>query len=1276
MRSSATMSQAPTLYHETRISPTPNVQSQILHVHTTSDSSTSFLGAGRKRGYDEYADLDEDSYARKFLATEGSIFFRRKQRAPRTFLWRVLDDRKVLEIQSVDLVHDGLAPRSESCLTFRIAVGAEILRNGVAFADPEESDALEVFVLTTQNELYTCVLKRDLLTRDAAPSDFDARTLFRKYSSSSLSFRQPYRLVAISSLELLVALGDGRMVRLQRQPNESGAQWKETHFGEGGWTGTLRGMIPGQKQWVKYGDLDLDASTIAAMAKSPDGKYIWTVTLDHVLRAWSTQSAQPVAKQDLLAEKQKEEGRRQQKYVMTAEQGTLLQVVVPPSPKKGKSIIKMDEDGGKYYIVVHSPKDHQFKFYEIISKFSSMEGADFELDDLHPAFKLIPPIDALMDTNIWHLEDFFVQPGVDWKGSQLWIRARSGSVCRTFMLTFDIDFKDDGEVSDLGLAWEHEWVEVNSGIRNTDAIREYVDFPGELEDFTEDAAGVNERWIDFLFRPGRFTIASIESALHIYSQGRNLQSRRTSKGLKPSQEPLKERLVRAITAKIILTRLANDQPNFAKYHADIQEQWKMFFSLLSHLHSRRHDSIGFAFDIEDALPWSVCADFVAPVCETSHFDNLLLNSELLQKEVRENIDAGLFKKVFSDNEAQTLSRMLMMMNDFRQRLSADFQQRFRGYVTNEALTHDGGDREQSTNRVQAVYDGTKVNQNIMDDDFQALEAAAEDVGGLGGITDDAILAVLELLSEDEEGLRKQKRTLVRYGDKFMVAAAQEILEKDQATLLSVLLFVVFLFGDLDREELDPSIVSEIGPIYDAIMVRIRHNALLTWLASHEIPDDDESRIKQTAEVSNINLMERIAIADLDPRSRGHEEMPELLTLWSRLWVYGPFTDMNQDWDGSTGHILGFLIRHKQLELATEFQKFLSPAESTSGWVTYLTGRLLLATGEYVLASLKFRAAADDMAEATHIGTADANFLLSADERNYFGVGHASFYQHVLALYERLMVWSYTADFAALALRHLKDDFDQARKSKGARQVAHAHAHPTDSPEVRMIDDVTDEIGHHLGLMPIRDELAGRLFNALVQTGRFRGAFDALCEIDNLNVKKANLKELVEKCVKQDAVPDLLVLPFEDGNLAPEADAILYALAKKGLASGSAAGHPPYYQILYAFRTQRSNFRGAAVILYQHLQRLLHTYHEHGMQDPEDETLVEAYVLLINTLACCGRDDAWLLADPIGEVHGDGKKRRLVTIDEVRRDYGAELDRRSDVLQGRFPLVGGDAMDVF
>jgi len=72
-------------------------------------------------------------------------------------------------------------------------------------------------------------------------------------------------------------------------------------------------------------------------------------------------------------------------------------------------------------------------------------------------------------------------------------------------------------------------------------------------------------------------------------------------------------------------------------------------------------------------------------------------------------------------------------------------------------------------------------------------------------------------------------------------------------------------------------------------------------------------------------------------------------------------------------------------------------------------------------------------------------------------------------------------------------------------------------------------------------------------------------------------------------------------------------------------------------------------------------------------------VLINTLACLGKEDGWVLAEGVeGEHSSSGKKskRRIVTLDDVRRDYQSELDRRSEMQQGRFPLLGdGEAMDV-
>lgn len=93
-------------------------------------------------------------------------------------------------------------------------------------------------------------------------------------------------------------------------------------------------------------------------------------------------------------------------------------------------------------------------------------------------------------------------------------------------------------------------------------------------------------------------------------------------------------------------------------------------------------------------------------------------------------------------------------------------------------------------------------------------------------------------------------------------------------------------------------------------------------------------------------------------------------------------------------------------------------------------------------------------------------------------------------------------------------------------------------------------------------------------------------------------------------------------------------------------------------------------------------------EPDDETLLEAYLVLINTLACLGKEDGWVLAEGIAEEsweHGgavgggfngaERKRRRIVRLEDVRREYQSELDRRSEMQQGRFPLLGGDAMDV-
>lgn len=180
-----------------------------------------------------------------------------------------------------------------------------------------------------------------------------------------------------------------------------------------------------------------------------------------------------------------------------------------------------------------------------------------------------------------------------------------------------------------------------------------------------------------------------------------------------------------------------------------------------------------------------------------------------------------------------------------------------------------------------------------------------------------------------------------------------------------------------------------------------------------------------------------------------------------------------------------------------------------------------------------------------------------------------------------------------------------------------------------------------------------------------------------------------------SVSTLLALDFPP-DILTDVDDILLSLTRKHLASSTsnATGVPQYHAILYAWRIQYDNFRGAAEILWEQLQRMRAS--SARSFEPEDKSLLDTYLTLINTLACCGEDEGWLLAERIDgpeeqapftqrlsggaasaheTVSAKKPKRRIVTLEDVRREYQAELDRRNEMVQGRFALVGDDEMDV-
>lgn len=214
------------VYKDTKVDLRPFSPNTILHISTPSAAQDSY--AQRRTRFaasplikdDEAAPKDDNEFYRRYLATQGSVYFRKRRVYPRSFLWRVVNDSKVLEIQCADLTKNAL-DRNEYNVTLRLDFQEEILPAGVGFADLEDHDVLNAFVITASKQLHTLTLRPEWFRRKAAV-DEKVSDWWKSCVPAPLSFSHPHRLHVSSPLELFISLDNGSLLRLTRRSGDDG----------------------------------------------------------------------------------------------------------------------------------------------------------------------------------------------------------------------------------------------------------------------------------------------------------------------------------------------------------------------------------------------------------------------------------------------------------------------------------------------------------------------------------------------------------------------------------------------------------------------------------------------------------------------------------------------------------------------------------------------------------------------------------------------------------------------------------------------------------------------------------------------------------------------------------------------------------------------------------------------------------------------------------------------------------------------------------------------
>jgi hypothetical protein len=918
------------LYREARLNVEPAFPGSTIAFNLPATSLSTFgtrTSAKRTVIQEQYADQDEDAFTRRHLATDGSMFFRQHHAYPRSFLWRVLDNRKMLEIQSADLDH-GEGDRFEANLTLLLQFPSPIRPFCIALAESIDRDALTVFAITTANELYVLTIHRDFFISPAA-SEQDIENWCKRAEPALFSGRIPYRLVAVGVDELLVALDDGAICRMQWDKDNK--TWDGSRYQHSNWS--MRGLLSWKTQpTVRFDNADLAVTAAAAIAMSPDKKHILSVCLDHTMRAWNVATGKLGAHKDLMDQADHALEKMGSTYSIGPSQSTLMAVVTGPPGGLG---------GALYHVVTYSPKQHQFILWGVR-----------DADDLTHGFynicqdaDLVPPVDELMNTTVWTLEEFHLVTGpATWAGTELWIRTRSGPSSRVYVLRFDPS--DDPDT--LTRVWKDNWVSVDSGPLTVEGLRKNPQNPSEQElDAAQGDVDLSQQWLDFLFYPGRFTVATLETALLVAKRG--LEQVRTSK--LTSKGSLKERTCFTVTALAGSTQ--NGVLDTEQFENAIAMQWHSFYGLVKDLHKRRGESLFLAYDRKAGMPWLILSGHLSAIRSCSDAETVTSNSAALILSKPLN---GPLRKAIEKPELRDVARLLNAASSFRQRLPSFVQQEVKRQIEMDLLQSRS---LTIVDRMELVESHSELLQHVSDEDLSLL---VEELGTeVKDLSTDTFLRAIQTIGYEEKGRPISRTQITQYGLKALLQVTQETLEQDHDILLDLLVLVLFMFVELEGETPEDFDAAE---VFVELINKYKDCMTVMWLASsvwaHQTATGPASEIVNRTMSETLKLGHKLPFTQtvLEGIYGGRAfELPlpnhaktDLLTQWSRGWIALVF---GEGYDSVIEDIMGKLLYQKEYSLASGFAKFLPE----SNWATYLKGRLHMASSENALASACFQKAA-------------------------------------------------------------------------------------------------------------------------------------------------------------------------------------------------------------------------------------------------------------------------------------------------------------------------------
>ncbi len=702
---------------------------------------------------------------------------------------------------------------------------------------------------------------------------------------------------------------------------------------------------------MSYGNISLEEATLTSLAFSPlsdadDYNLLFGVSLDHRLKAWNLSTGRIESSCDLLnRERQPHDGAR---YAIDPAYTDLV-TVLDQKPRRAGQIC---------YLATFSPLENgHFKFWVVV------EGASgSELRDLHPGktFEPVPP-----SSDLWAMAQFRVVPSEEPGKLELWVLWKNNTSYQVEMLKFDLlnVFED----------WEERraWT-------TTEILRE-TPLPSMTESMKADPT---QAWMEHIFYPGRFTRATLGTALSIYERSVHLPSGSSARG----STSLEERICSSVASSVVPSRNAKGQLDYRRFQMDVDVQWRRYYRIIAELDKQRGEAISLVYDTHGRMPWIVNADGVTPLRQCSELELIWHNgAELVTGQAnlaRDALTTTLDPRFLDD--VGKIAGLINAASTFSECFSETLTQSCIAALEFEVL-QDSSDTVAT--RIRSFYDRCKFEQSISDDDYSQLASAMDLIGGFSTLTTDLFQTVMELVLQ-----RKSSQTsglkLTLFGEKTIVRGAQETVQLIGNILADLLYLLVFVEME-ERQQEGSEISIDTPTVFLDLVQLLRQYAVLRWFGKTIRSDQprggqDNSDIMQTSGNSSTpsaraprlsTVLQTPWVHNWKPVwIEGNPPMSGTLTTYINEALAGIELSDPEQYRQQVMWLQRTFLRRGETDLALAFL----PYQPIGSWSEYLSARLYLSVGQYALARIHFRRAAYHLGNTVYPLVVDTKMLIDGE----------------------------------------------------------------------------------------------------------------------------------------------------------------------------------------------------------------------------------------------------------------------------------------------------------